>query len=59
MLRRIPVLLSARQFSALQIFNKDCRRYMRRLWRDVGNGKIKPKLDAQELDLDKNPRRVR
>jgi len=46
-------------FSAMQVFNSDCRRYMRRLWRDVVKGKIKPKLDAQELDLYKNPRRVR
>ncbi|MFN3624231.1 MAG: hypothetical protein ACK4TP_09245 [Hyphomicrobium sp.] len=53
-------LLSVLQlFSALQVFNHECRRHMRRLWRDVGRGKIKPKLDAQEFDLYKNPRRVR
>ncbi|WP_072369984.1 hypothetical protein [Hyphomicrobium sp. NDB2Meth4] len=46
-------------FSAMQVFNGDCRRYMRRLWRDIVKGKVKPKLDAQELDLYKNPRRVR
>jgi hypothetical protein len=32
---------------------------MKRLWRDVGKGKVKPTLDAQEADLYKNPRRVR
>ena len=46
-------------FSALQIFNHDSRRHMKRLWRDVGKGKVKPTLDAQEADLYKNPRRVR
>jgi hypothetical protein len=46
-------------FSALQIFNRDCSRHMRRLWREVRKGKIKPTIDAQEFDLYKNPRRVR
>jgi hypothetical protein len=55
--RRLLTVLQL--FSALQIFNHDCRRHLRRLWRDVGSGKIKPTLDAQELDLYKNPRRVR
>lgn len=53
-------LLSVLQlFSAYQVFNSDCRRYLRRLWRDVGRGKLEPTLDAQEFDLYKNPRRVR
>ncbi len=55
--RRLLTVLQ--MFSALQVFNSDCRRHLRRLWRDVGKGKIKPKLDAQEFDLYKNPRRVR
>ncbi len=55
--RRLITVLQL--FSALQIFNADSRRHMRRLWRDVGRGKIKPALDAQEADLYKNPRRVR
>jgi hypothetical protein len=46
-------------FSALQIFNADCRRHMKRLWKDVRRGKVKPTLDQQEADLYKNPRRVR
>ncbi len=53
-------LLSVLQlFSALQVFNSDCRRHMRRMWGDVATGKLKPTLDAQEADLYKNPRRVR
>jgi hypothetical protein len=55
--RRLITVLQL--FSALQIFNADSRRHMRRLWKDVGRGKVKPALDAQELDLYKNPRRVR
>jgi len=55
--RRLLTVLQL--FSAWQVFNPDCRRHMRRLWRDVGKGKIKPTLDAQEFDLYKNPRRVR
>ncbi len=55
--RRLVTVLQL--FSALQIFNNDCRRHMRKLWRDVGKGRIKPTLDAQEFDLYKNPRRVR
>ena len=55
--RRLVTVLQF--FSALQIFNNDCRRHMRKLWRDVGKGRIKPTLDAQEFDLYKNPRRVR
>ena len=46
-------------FSALLIFNADSRRHMKRLWKDVGRGKVKPALDAQEADLYMNPRRVR
>jgi hypothetical protein len=55
--RRLLTVLQL--FSAMQIFNGECRRYIRRLWRDVGKGKIKPIIDAQEFDLYKNPRRVR
>jgi len=53
-------LLSVLQlFSAAQIFNGQTRRYIRRLWRDVGKGRIKPVIDAQEAELYKNPRRIR
>jgi hypothetical protein len=55
--RRLITVLQL--FSALQIFNADCRRHMKRLWKDVGRGKVQPALDAQEFDLYKNPRRVR
>jgi hypothetical protein len=46
-------------FGGMVIFNADCRRHMRQLWKDVQNGKLKPHLDRQEVDLYMNPRRVR
>ena len=55
--RRLITVLQL--FSALQIFNADCRRHMRRLWKDVRRGKVKPALDRQEADLYMNRRRIR
>src|SRR3990170_5172005 len=55
--RRLITVLQL--FSALQIFNADCRRHMRRLWKDVRRGKVEPKLERQEADLYMNPRRIR
>ncbi len=55
--RRLITVLQL--FSALQIFNADCRRHMRRLWKDVRRGKVKPALDRHEADLYMNPRRIR
>ncbi len=46
-------------FGGMLIFNADCRRHMRRLWRDVRAGRIEPKLERQEADLYMNPRRMR
>jgi hypothetical protein len=46
-------------FSAMMVFNTDCRRHMKRLWKDVRRGKIEPKIERQEADLYMNPRRVR
>ena len=46
-------------FGAMMIFNGDCRRHMKRLYRDMLRGKVKPALDRQEADLYMNPRRVR
>jgi len=55
--RRLLTVLQL--FSAMQIFNGECRRYLRRMWRDVRKGRTPVTLDAQELDLYKNPRRIR
>jgi hypothetical protein len=55
--RRLLTVLQL--FSAMQIFNADCRRHMRRLWRDVRRGKVEPRLERQEADLYMNPRRIR
>jgi len=46
-------------FGAMMIFNGDCRRHMKSLYRGVLRGKVKPELDRQEADLYMNPRRVR
>jgi hypothetical protein len=55
--RRLLTVLQ--MFSAMQIFNGDCRRHMRRLWKDVRKGKVEPKIERQEADLYMNPRRIR
>ena len=41
------------------IFNKDCRRHMKDLYRQVRTGKVEVKLERQEGELYINPRRVR
>ncbi len=46
-------------FSGLIIFNRGARWHMWRLWHDVIAGKHQPKLERQEADLYKNPRRMR
>jgi hypothetical protein len=46
-------------FGGMMIFNSDCRRHMKRLWKGVINGKLKPDIERQEADLYMNPRRVR
>lgn len=55
--RRLLTVLQ--MFSAMQVFNADCRRHMRRLWKDVRRGKVEPKLGRHEADLYMNPRRIR
>jgi hypothetical protein len=46
-------------FAGMLIFNADSRRHMKALYRDVRRGKIKPRIEAQEADLYRNPRRTR
>lgn len=53
------LLTAMKLFAGLIIFNRPVRWHMWRLWRDVIDGKIKPKLERQEGDLYMNPRRVR
>ena len=48
-----------KMFAGMIVFNGDCRRHMKRLYRDVRAGRIDPKLERQEADLYLNPRRVR
>ena len=46
-------------FAGMIVFNGDCRRHMKALYRDIRAGRIDPKLERQETDLYMNPRRVR
>lgn len=46
-------------FGGLMIFNPECRRHMKQLYRQVQNGKVEVKLERQEGELYMNPRRVR
>ncbi len=46
-------------FAGMMIFNADSRRHMKSLYRDVRRGKVKPRIETQEADLYKNPRRTR
>jgi len=55
--RRLLTVLQL--FAAMQIFNRDCRRHLRRLWKDIRRGTIKPQIERQEADLYMNPRRIR
>jgi hypothetical protein len=46
-------------FGGLMIFNADCRRHMKQLFRQVQKGDVEVKLERQESELYMNPRRVR
>jgi len=48
-----------KMFAGMIVFNGDCRRHMKKLYRDVRAGRLDPKLERQESDLYMNPRRVR
>lgn len=55
-----PRLLTVlKLFVGMLSFNKPCRRHVSQLARDVGAGRVEPKLQRQEADLYMNPRRVR
>jgi hypothetical protein len=55
-----PRLLAVLQlFCGMLIFNRSCRRHVRRIARDVRAGRYEPKIEKQEADLYMNPRRVR
>ena len=53
------LLTTLKLFAGMIIFNRGARWHMWRLWHDVIDGKISPKLERQESDLYMNPRRVR
>ncbi|MCB1519734.1 MAG: hypothetical protein KDJ37_04065 [Hyphomicrobiaceae bacterium] len=41
------------------LFNGSCRRHMKRLYRDIRDGRVEATIERQETDLYMNPRRVR
>lgn len=53
------LLTAMKLFVGMIIFNKQSRRHVKRLCRDVMAGRFEPKLERQEADLYMNPRRVR
>jgi hypothetical protein len=55
-----PRLLAVlKLFCGMLVFNRHCRRHVRRLVRDVRAGRLAPRIEKQEADLYMNPRRVR
>jgi hypothetical protein len=46
-------------FTGMIVFNRQARRHVKSLARDVRNGRIKPTIQKQEADLYVNPRRIR
>lgn len=53
------LMMVLKLFCAMLIFNGDSRRHLRRIYKDVRKGTLVPKLEKQEADLYKNPRRMR
>ena len=46
-------------FVSVILFNRGARRHMKMLYADLTSGKLQPKLETQEHDLYRNPRRMR
>ena len=53
------LLTCMKMFCAMIIFNKQGRRHVKKLYRELKAGRLDPKLERQETDLYMNPRRVR
>lgn len=53
------LLTTLKLFSGMIIFNRSARWHLWRLWKEVIAGELEPKLEQQESDLYKNPRRMR
>lgn len=46
-------------FTGMIVFNRQARRHVKALARDIHDGRIKPDIQRQEADLYMNPRRIR
>ena len=46
-------------FTGMIVFNRQARRHVKSLARDIHDGRIKPDIQRQEADLYMNPRRIR
>lgn len=53
------LLTVLKMFTATIVFNGAARRHVRKLWHDILDGKVDPKLEYQETELYMNPRRMR
>jgi hypothetical protein len=53
------LMMVLQMFCGMLAFNRGCRKHIKALARDVASGQIKPKIETQEADLYRNPRRVR
>ena len=53
------LLTVLKMFCSMLIFNDRCRSHVKRVAKQVMQGKLDPKLEKQEVDLYMNPRRVR
>lgn len=53
------LLKTLKLFGGTMIFSPDCRRHLKRLYREVKAGRLTPRIESQEADLYLNPRRVR
>lgn len=48
-----------KMFTGMIVFNRQARRHVKALARDIHDGRIKPDIQRQEADLYMNPRRIR
>ncbi|MCB1528246.1 MAG: hypothetical protein KDJ45_11145 [Hyphomicrobiaceae bacterium] len=48
-----------KMIAGMILFNGSCRRHMKRLYRDIRDGRVEASIERQETDLYMNPRRIR
>lgn len=53
------LLMVMKLFTGMIVFNGGARRHVKKLARDIHDGRLKPDIQRQEADLYMNPRRIR